>query len=248
MDILYINVNILPEQQLRVPNIQILISECDSFPNGLNHALCSHREAIVSEGSMTFRSLLWQPVCLEHSDGRHMPTLGPHAGCIMMALSVNMSGIWGSILLFINCIPRTQYIKPHLEWKYLIEKDPLPSRLDNDNKERLWKNTTYEELHMARGCLLREYIYCPWIWSTYYAIREVWQNVSIMPIFQQEAVIVMDTFLELYKERLKCLAGVCSVFPCVIHPTETQILAWQWSSAVAWCFIPNLLYLSLALS
>ena len=46
---------------------------------------------------------------------------------------------------------RKTLCKSHLEWIYVIEKPLSPWSLDNGNKERLRKNTTWAGLYMGRG-------------------------------------------------------------------------------------------------
>ena len=55
--------------------------------------------------------------------------------------------------------------------------------------------------------------------------------MELIPIFQQGAVIVMDTFLQSCQERVKNLAQDYWISPCVIYPAETKISAWPRSSA-----------------
>ena len=47
-----------------------------------------------------------------------------------------------------------------------------PIRLDNENKERVWKYTTYEELYMGRGVSAQAIYLLSFVWLTQHAISE----------------------------------------------------------------------------
>ena len=57
-----------------------------------------------------------------------LPTLGPPALYIRMALSQNMFGTSGSMWFSQHCIPVIHSMKSHLERKYVIEKYTLPKK------------------------------------------------------------------------------------------------------------------------
>ena len=77
MDIPYISINIPPEKNLSVPINKPSMCEGKSSQMGWNTPLCSHRDAIVSKGSMGITPLPWQRLGLEYSDGSHTAHSGP---------------------------------------------------------------------------------------------------------------------------------------------------------------------------
>jgi len=81
------------------------------------------------------------------------PTLGPPSLYIIMVLFLYMCGSSGPRIYFKTFIPEQHSIT--LIWKeyMLVRKTHFPNRLDNENKERVRKNTTWEDLYMVRGFL-----------------------------------------------------------------------------------------------
>ena len=70
-----------------------------------------------------------------------LPTLGPPALHITMALSPNICGSALSAWIFKDSIPGIHY-KISFGKKYVIKMTHSPCNLDNENKERVRKNTT----------------------------------------------------------------------------------------------------------
>ena len=91
-----------------------------------NMPLCSQSEAIVSKGSIGIRELPWQPVGLGHSEGYNFSHSGPT--CSLHNDWVFYEYMWhfGVKVVFQKMHPVNTQCKSHLEWKYVVEKDPSP--------------------------------------------------------------------------------------------------------------------------
>lgn len=152
---------------------------CDGRHKGHCGTTCSiHNDGVIHELVCHFRV----NIGLEHTDWRHTAYLGPLTLYIMMALSMNTCGILGSMLWLRHCTPRINSVKSHLEWIYLFEHDPHTKDPGEWIKERVSKNTTYEEHGYEIFCSGNIYIYylltcvfritCPLIWPTHHDIFE----------------------------------------------------------------------------
>ena len=120
---------------------------------GPNTPLSSHREAVVSQGSMGVLRLLLQPIGLDFSELMQFP----HSGLICSLHNdgsfLSMCGTSGWVCFLKFCIPGIHSIKSHLEIKYVSDETHFPHSLDTENKGRVWKNTPWVTLYWGRGSL-----------------------------------------------------------------------------------------------
>ena len=103
--ILYISINIPLEQQLRVPIIQHLRCDGESFPHGAHHApLLSQRFCCVTmlDGHHAIAVATGLPGPFRGK--ATLPSWGPPALYIMMALSPNLCDTIGSMWFCKHCI------------------------------------------------------------------------------------------------------------------------------------------------
>ena len=113
--------------------------------------LSSHMEPFLSQGSMGIMLLPWKPAGLDHLEGRQICSFWAHLSLQNDGISPNVCGTSKSIWVFKYCILGRHSVKFHLEWKYVIEKTHSPWSQDNENKDRLRKNTSWAGLYMGRG-------------------------------------------------------------------------------------------------
>lgn len=76
--ILYIHINIPPEQKLRLPIVQTLGCECDSIPHEGHHNPLLSQRACLSQGSIGVMPFPWQPVGIDLSEWRQLCPLWAH--------------------------------------------------------------------------------------------------------------------------------------------------------------------------
>ena len=127
----------------------------------------------------------------------------------------------GSTRWFKNCFPGIHSLQSHVERKYGIEKDPLPTEPEQENNGR-WrkKNNRRASLSMGGGFSTEgnsgisfNLISTPCHWRRY---RD--HTKAFKPVFQDGAGIGMDTLWESGQEGEKTLAQVCLFVPIVGYP------------------------------
>ena len=127
----------------------------------------------------------------------------------------------GSTRWFTDCFPGRHSLQSHVERKYGIEKDPLPTEPEQENHGRWRKNNTRASLSMGgsfssmggNNGIPFNLISTPCHWRRY---RD--HSKAFKPVFQDGAGIVMHTFLESGQEGEKTLVQVCCFVPLVGYP------------------------------
>ena len=105
-----------------------------------------------------------------------------------------MCDIWGSMLLFKHCNPWKHGINLIGNENMRLKKTHSPSLLENENEERVWKNSTYENLSRGRGVSSKGKYLLSFKLSdtTWPLIRKGWVKGSLINIFKWGALNVMD--------------------------------------------------------
>lgn len=170
---------------------RLRVSEMGSnTPLPLKGKLLFHKARWVSE-YYHGNQLDWNFLTEAIPPTRHHPALN-----IMMALSTNLCGILGSMLLN-HCIPWITL--SNIIWMNIFDWKRPTHQAFRIMKTRIeYGGTTHiKNINWEVGFLLRECIYCPLIWFTYeVTCEDIGEKLSLIPIFQQGALFAMDTFLE----------------------------------------------------
>ena len=126
----------------------------------------------------------------------------------------------GSTRWFTDCFPGRHSLQSHVERKYGIEKDPLPTEPEHENNGRWRKNNTWASFSMGGGFstegnsgIYFNLISTPCHWRSY---RD--HSKAFKPVFQYGAGIGMDTFWKSGQEGEKTLVPVCCFVPFVCYP------------------------------